>query len=75
MTLLGRALTAFALNFSDHGAAFAIELLPSGALFARERSRVPSRTTARLRNGIGKAHAHHLPRNQSAGLVCEAARR
>jgi hypothetical protein len=54
MTLLRRVLTVFALFFSVHGAAFAMELLPSSAIFAREDLRVPSWTIARLCSGITK---------------------
>jgi hypothetical protein len=53
MKLLRRMLTALALIFSAHSA-FAMELVSSGALFAREHSRAPPWTTARLCSGISK---------------------
>jgi len=54
MTLLRRALTVFALFFPAHGAAFAIEPVPSGAFFAHEDLRMPLWTIARLCTGITK---------------------
>jgi hypothetical protein len=53
MKLPRRTLTGLALIFSAHSA-FAMELVSSGALFAREHSRASAWTTARLCNGISK---------------------
>jgi hypothetical protein len=70
MTLLRRALTVFALIFSAHGAAFAMELVPSDAFFAHEYLRVPSLTTARLCNEISK-HPHIICCGTNPPAWCE----
>jgi hypothetical protein len=54
MTLLWRALTVFVWIFSAHGAASAMEPVPSGELSEREYSRMPSWTIARPCNGMSE---------------------